>query len=243
MTERFPMSMLIGDYYNSRVDRLQINDLRTDASGSTETEAEAQRVDGLRWRQLSSDWLGLVYRCVDSLLLLAVLVYQNYTLTYFITSFNRHNSVWYFLLLVDFLMVFLFMCGAFFAIRYYRKLHVLNRRKVFTNEEQSNKRCESAPNLTMFSIRWPQWLGTLPLVWICWFFYALLLSVKIFLLHLQKITIYLRTDSVKAITSFVSHLCFVEGVVTHRTAHRSPLFGHNDYCISLVDRNPSQQSQ
>ena len=146
---------------------------------------------------MSSDWLGLVYRCVDSLLLVAVLIYQNYTVTYFITSFNHHNNVWLFLHLIDFLMVFLFICGAFFAIRYYRKLHVLNRRKLFKNEEQINKSPKLVPKQTMFYLQFPQWFGTLPLVWFCWLFYALVLSAKIFFLHLQKITIHVRTSSVR----------------------------------------------
>ena len=139
------------------------------------------------WISRTSDWFGLVYRLLDSILLLVVLSYQNYWISYYITTYNSHNKSWYLIFVVDFAMTFLFTCGAFFAIRYYRKLHVLKQTNNLSKHSEMNENLREEHHI--FKVKLPLWVGPLPLVWICWLLYVVVISTKIFILHLQDIAV------------------------------------------------------
>ncbi|XP_054167213.1 uncharacterized protein LOC128964610 [Oppia nitens] len=142
----------------------------------------------------SLDSLGLIYRCLDTIILLVVLSYQNYSLSYCLTLHNKDNNLWFFYFLVDFIVIFLFIYGSIVAIRYYRKYHVFKRSNIGdSSAEQTrlevidNNVKSVSQNNKHFNIRFPKVLGKLPLLWICWILYTVLISTKIFILHLQNI--------------------------------------------------------
>ncbi|CAG2118452.1 unnamed protein product [Medioppia subpectinata] len=157
--------------------------------------------NGIKW--MSSSTLSLINRIFDTILLVSVLSYQNWTLSYYLTSFNGHNSLWYFLFFADFLLAFVFISGAVLGCRHYRRVNVLKRSTTLnpssddnglqTNESNDKKRVNK---LRVCNITIPRVLGSLPLLWICWLLYTALLSTKIFVLNLQNITLELYKSSV-----------------------------------------------
>ncbi|CAG2162329.1 unnamed protein product [Oppiella nova] len=159
--------------------------------------------NGRHW--MSSDMLSLLNRIFDTILLVSVLSYQNWTLSYFLTAFNAHNNLWYFFFFCDFVLAFLFISGAVVGCRHYRKLNVFRRSQVtdLNTTPDDNKLESNATNETKRSVKLPflnitipRVLGSLPLLWICWLLYTVLLSTKIFVLNLQNITVELYKSSV-----------------------------------------------
>jgi len=145
---------------------------------------------------------GFIYRVIDSIILTIVLSLQNCTISYYLIHYNSGQSGWYFFFFADFLLVFLFIIGAIFASRYYRKLRLLKCRRVrsssldqnkteLNDENESNEKSKHS----VLNVSFAKKLGTLPLLWICWLSYVLLIVIKIFILFLQDISIYLYKSS------------------------------------------------
>ena len=197
-----------------------------------------------KWSKLTSDWFGLAYRLLDCVLLFGVITFQNCWISYYITSFNGHNNGWYFLFLVDFVMVFLFMSGAINAIHYYRKLHVFKRNQKSLSSSSERIANNFEINNKIFNIRVPQWTGALPLVWICWLLYVIVMSTKIFVLHLQDIAIQLYVSQsggqvciylLSNIFKKLIQIIIKEPNSVGTTPYYSALFGSHDCCIPSLD--------
>jgi hypothetical protein len=145
---------------------------------------------------------GFIYRVIDSLILVIVLSLQNCTISYYLIEYNEGQSSWYFFFFADFLLVFLFIIAAIFASRHYRRLRLLKCRRIrsssldqnkteLNDENESNEKSKHS----ILNISFAKQLGTLPLLWICWLSYVLLLVIKIFILYLQDIAIDLYKSS------------------------------------------------
>jgi hypothetical protein len=146
---------------------------------------------------------GFIYRVIDSIILTIVLSLQNCTISYYLIEYNEGQSGWYFFFFADFLLVFLFIIGAIFASRYYRKLRLLKCRRVRSSSLDQNKtelNDEKENNHkskhSILNISFAKQLGTLPLLWICWLSYVLLIVIKIFILYLQDIAFDLYKSSI-----------------------------------------------
>jgi hypothetical protein len=146
---------------------------------------------------------GFIYRVIDSIILTIVLSLQNCTISYYLIEYNEGQSGWYFFFFADFLLVFLFIIGAIFASRYYRKLRLLKCRRVRSSSLDQNKtelNDEKEKNHkskhSILNISFAKQLGTLPLLWICWLSYVLLIVIKIFILYLQDIAFDLYKSSI-----------------------------------------------
>ncbi|XP_054715896.1 uncharacterized protein LOC129225478 [Uloborus diversus] len=166
----------------------------------------------------------LVQHVLDCLGLLLIIVLQGSILDYYLILHNGGNAAWYFWFLADFLILIVFMAAAVISYRHYQKKE-RHRKPDLTGNKSSSNFLNSTK------------LGTLPLIYIVWFFYSSLLTAKVVLLFKLDVAQSLDENSafgpqlLKVIIA-ASAVVFLLLVETHNNA--DPNSDHKAYIYFLI---------
>ena len=128
-----------------------------------------------------------LWTLLDSIGLAIALLVQGSILNYFLIYYNDGSSGWYFLFLVDFLILIMFSFSITFAWRYYQR----NSRSPIVSSTAGSGAESTEPRnrfgAGIFQFSFPKPLGMLPLIYICWIFYSLALVFKLFTIYFMDI--------------------------------------------------------
>ncbi|KAI1287396.1 hypothetical protein HDE_10160 [Halotydeus destructor] len=126
-----------------------------------------------------------LWTVLDALGLVIVLLAQGSILNYYIILFNDGDAGWYFLFFVDFIIMITFMFSIAFAWRFYQRKRLEKGRGYLASSTEDDK--SKRVGKGFFSWAFPKPMGMLPLIYLCWIAYALILMFKMFLLILMEI--------------------------------------------------------
>jgi len=127
-------------------------------------------------------WSSL-WTVFDALGLMVVLLIQGSILNYYLIYYNEGSSGWYFWFLADFLILITFIFSTTFAWRFYQR----KRREAKSPYKEVDVQRPKRFGNGFFRFTFPKQMGMLPLIYLCWIVYALVLVAKIVILVLIEI--------------------------------------------------------
>lgn len=130
-----------------------------------------------------------LWTLLDAIGLAITLLVQGSILNYFLIYYNDGSSGWYFLFLVDFLILIMFSFSITFAWRHYQR----QARSSIASVESTEPTMRFGAGIFRFTF--PKPLGMLPLIYICWIVYSFALVFKLFTIYFMDIPEEMVQDS------------------------------------------------
>lgn len=189
------------DSFHLPDNKIQVNDSMSAPNQTKYKNISSNQLDpnryyhGVHPKHLKvSKWSGF-WTLINSLALMAALLLQGSLLNYYLIYFNQGRAEWYFLFFTDFVILVVFMFSITFAWRFYQR----QRKNItLTNTSGSNangfldvKTAITTDHIRfgsgIFRFSFPKPMGMLPLIYICWIFYATNLIVKMYIMYCMGI--------------------------------------------------------
>lgn len=133
-----------------------------------------------------------LWTLLDAIGLAVALLVQGSILNYFLIYYNDGSSGWYFLFLVDFLILIMFSFSITFAWRYYQRS---GRNSIVSSDTNGSVEPTIRFGAGVFQFNFPKPLGMLPLIYICWIVYSLALVFKLYTIYFMEIPEEMVQDS------------------------------------------------
>ncbi|XP_015792199.1 uncharacterized protein LOC107368828 [Tetranychus urticae] len=136
-------------------------------------------------------WLQ-TWKILEGLVLAVTLCSQSSLLNYYIIYYSRGTVGWYFLFLIDVMVIILFVIAIIMARRHYsswNKQQQTGDTAISSINMNGHTQCTYSEPGQIFGAKLPQSMGVLPLSYISWFIYSIVLVFKIFVFFANDILI------------------------------------------------------